>query len=333
MRPHVREERLLLALVESVVDGDSAAEHSPLLALPVTARCPVHLMDGAGVPDEHVASLGPELDHVVLVLRKVSVLKRHKHLVLSDVLVLVRAAQVDGSPVLRRGVVHGDPEAEGVEGAAVSRRQRAVLVVLVPLEALVGVDHEEVCRDADLVLASLVTLREPPALRSLTQHGCDGRVVEEVGEPIVGRPCGSLDVVIEARGDARDSPDVRVLDLPLRVRAKVVDPLLRQHVRNVHNAVLTQNVQVLLGDRVRRERRLSLHNLDGKGDVRVLLPPRILGEQINDSDRRLRGLGGRLQVHLSVSRGEHATLLREGAGLGIFPRQHHVDTACPLRAQ
>eukprot|EP00961_Rhodomonas_salina_P240825 3254074-Rhodomonas_salina.1 len=42
-------------------------------------------MDGAGVPDEHVTSLGPELDHVVLVLRKVSVLKRHKHLVLSDV--------------------------------------------------------------------------------------------------------------------------------------------------------------------------------------------------------------------------------------------------------
>eukprot|EP00960_Hanusia_phi_P030793 748844-Hanusia_phi.AAC.2 len=103
------------------------------------------------MPDEHVAGLRSELNHVLSELGQVSFLKVDKHLILADVLVQVGPAEVDGSSVVGGCLVQGHPEPQGIKLAAMSRGQRSVLVVLVPLEALVGVDHEEVGGDADLV--------------------------------------------------------------------------------------------------------------------------------------------------------------------------------------
>mmetsp|Transcript_6669 Transcript_6669/g.16095 ORF Transcript_6669/g.16095 Transcript_6669/m.16095 type:complete len:314 (-) Transcript_6669:568-1509(-) len=210
---HVGKEGLLLALVLGVVDRDRAPQNATLHVPPAVGR-PLDLVDRPGVPDNHVARLGAELHHIFGVLGEVALVERHKDLVLAHKLVQVALAEVDGGAVVGGGVVHRDPEPEGIELPAVAAGEGAILVVLVPLEPLVGVDHQEVRGDADLVLPLGVTVGKPPAPRKLPEHRRDGRVVEKLCEAVVCGPGRTLDIVVQSRHHPGDGPDVGVGDLP-----------------------------------------------------------------------------------------------------------------------
>mmetsp|Transcript_31025 Transcript_31025/g.71732 ORF Transcript_31025/g.71732 Transcript_31025/m.71732 type:complete len:409 (+) Transcript_31025:118-1344(+) len=236
MSRHVREQRPVLAHVHGPLLHARAAENTTLHHAPVLALGPVDLVDRTRIPHDHVARLWPELK-LLGVVDQITAFDVHEHGVALHTFVLVRPLQVHRRTVLRRRVVHGHPPAKGVV-----EENRAVLVVLVPFESRVGVHHQQVRREADLL-----------GLAQLGEDGGHGRVVLEVGERIVRRPDRALDVIVDTRRDTRRGPDVRVVNLPLRRGTEVGQPLGAQSRRDVHHAVALESFDLLLGDReVRR---------------------------------------------------------------------------------
>ena len=213
--------------------ADCAAQHAAVGG-PYTVGGSVDLVDGTGMPDEHVAGHGAELQELVLVVLEALLLDVDKDGPLVDDVVAVRSLEVDGRAVLGGSFVHGNPEADSV-----LPRDGAVLVVLVPLEALVGVDHEKVGGDADLV--------GPAALAQDVAHG---GVVVEVGEGLVGLPYVALDVVIELGGRPGEGPEVGVVDLVAGGVAQVLDPLGVEHALDVNDSVLLEGLDLLFGQLV-----------------------------------------------------------------------------------
>mmetsp|Transcript_15743 Transcript_15743/g.36275 ORF Transcript_15743/g.36275 Transcript_15743/m.36275 type:complete len:214 (-) Transcript_15743:285-926(-) len=199
--------------------------------------------------------------------------------------------KVHGGPVVGGGIVHRDPEAKSVQLSPVAAREGAVLVVLVPLEALVGVHHQQVRADPHLVMPPGVPLGEPAAPRHLPEDRGDGGVVQELGKAFIRRPGRTLNIVVKARNNPRHRPDVRVLDLPLGDVTQILDPVRLEHPLDVHHAVPFQGLEMLSSDAIEILGGLVGVVFDGKRDVRGLLPVRVLGHQIPDADG---GLGGGL---------------------------------------
>jgi len=106
----------------------------------------------------------------------------------------MRSLEVDWSAICRRRLVHGDPEPDPLVP-----RDGTVLIVLMPFEPLIGIDHEEIGRHTDLVRAT-----------TLSEDVSHGGMVVEVSEGLVRLPYIALDIVVELGGGARKGPKVRV---------------------------------------------------------------------------------------------------------------------------
>ncbi len=207
-----------------------------------------------------------------------------------DELVHLRALEVDGRAEVGARVVDGDPVAERVElRRAAAGRERAVLLVLVPLEALVGVDEEEVGGDADLVAAAAVAVGEPAAGGELPQRGGDWAIVQEVGEARVGAPGAALDVVVEVGDDAGESENVGVGDLPVDDAAKIVDPRLVENSLHEDHTVPSERVEMLLRNRRAELWWLPFNHLNRKRDFGVLNTPMPVCDEFPHTQSRLRG--------------------------------------------
>ena len=142
------------------------------------------------------------------------------------------AFEVHRRAVVGGGLVHGDPEPYPLVG-----RDRPVLVVLVPLEPLVRVDHEQVGRYAHL--------RRAAALGEDVAHG---GVVVEVGETPVRLPYVPLDVIVQAGGRAGEGPEVGVGHLVRRGAPEVLDPIGVEDALDQHDAVLLEGEYLILGE-------------------------------------------------------------------------------------
>lgn len=144
----------------------------------------------------------------------------------------MRALQVDGRSVIGGRFVHGDPEANAIVG-----RDWSVLIVLMPFEALVGIDHEQVGTDANLV-----------RFAALRENVSDGRVVVKIGKGAIRLPNVALDVVVQFRGGSGKGPKVGILHLVGSGRPQVFDPLGVEYTSHEYHAILLQGLQVLLGN-------------------------------------------------------------------------------------
>mmetsp|Transcript_30519 Transcript_30519/g.90546 ORF Transcript_30519/g.90546 Transcript_30519/m.90546 type:complete len:693 (-) Transcript_30519:83-2161(-) len=244
-----------LVVVDGSALGHRATDGAPLGALgPLLVGRGDDAVDGAGVPDDQVA----RLRDVLGLLREgeeVAVVEVDEDRGVADRLVSVRAADVlRRAVVVLAALVHGDPPAHGV-----GEVDRAVLVVLVPAEALVGVDEQHVRRAAHLIGAA-----------ELCQAVAERGVVEEVAEAVVRHPHVALDVVVEAAHAPDEGPDVRVLDLELRDRAQEAHPGLHGALDHDH-AVLLVHADLLLGE-LQALAHLARHDARGERHVRVLHP-------------------------------------------------------------
>mmetsp|Transcript_5015 Transcript_5015/g.12784 ORF Transcript_5015/g.12784 Transcript_5015/m.12784 type:complete len:214 (+) Transcript_5015:653-1294(+) len=194
------------------------------------------------MPHDQIACLGAKLKQL-RVIKQAIFLQVDEDRIIRDLRVLVRALEVDWSSMVWGSVVHCHPPAQRRQlfvRAALRCAEgvdRAVLVVLVPLESFVGVHHQQIRGEAQFL-----GIGQP---RKRTRQR---RVVQEVGERIVGSPDGALNVVIQPRSHARDRPEVGVFNLPVCGTPQILQPLGREKARDVHRAVLQKSAALLLGD-------------------------------------------------------------------------------------
>eukprot|EP00968_Pinguiococcus_pyrenoidosus_P018795 scaffold1954_cov268-Pinguiococcus_pyrenoidosus.AAC.232 len=267
-----------LVLVDGAVLGAGASQHPAELG-PDAGLGPVDLVDAPRVPHQHVPGADREGEPLVHVLLQSLGVDIHEDGHVIDHLVVVGALEVHGRSVVLRRVVHGDPKAD-----AVLEVDRPVLVVLVPLEAAVGVDHEQIGGDANGL--------RPAQLRQDAAHGA---VVEEAGEAHVGLPHVALDVVVELGRRAGEAPDMRVLHLVHGASPEVLQPLRAQHARNVDHAVPLERLdhRVRHGEKLRRIRG---RNALGQRNLGVLEPHAVVKEVVvaNDASGAVAGSRARL---------------------------------------
>mmetsp|Transcript_19579 Transcript_19579/g.36435 ORF Transcript_19579/g.36435 Transcript_19579/m.36435 type:complete len:205 (-) Transcript_19579:305-919(-) len=201
-------------------------------------------MDGLGVPDEHVA--GPDLEVLfpVLPLLQALHLNVDEDSLGGDYVVVVATGEVDGGPVVSGRGVHRDPEAEALLGD-----DGPVLVVLVPLETLVRVDHEQVRANPNLV-----------APTHLAEDVADGGVVVKVCEGLVRLPDVALDVIVQLGSGSGEAPEVGLFGLLGSRLPHVLNPLLVEHSLQQHHPVPLQDLDILLRHRVSLGRGSALLN-------------------------------------------------------------------------
>jgi hypothetical protein len=194
----------------------------------------IHLVNGPRVPDEHITGHSPELRDLMPIILEAILVNIDKDSLFIDDVVIVRSLEVDGRPVLRGCFIHGDPEPNSfIPGDG------TVLVVLMPLEALVGVDHEQIRGDANFICAA--------ALGEDVSHG---RMVVKVRKCLVGLPYVSLDVIVELGRRSREGPEVGFFDLGLGGFSEVVHPLGVEDSLDVDDSVSFEGLDLFLGDGV-----------------------------------------------------------------------------------
>mmetsp|Transcript_34357 Transcript_34357/g.110903 ORF Transcript_34357/g.110903 Transcript_34357/m.110903 type:complete len:238 (-) Transcript_34357:151-864(-) len=217
------------------------------------------------MPDDQVSRLGTKLEEVGVGEQAVTFqvdedgVRRHGR-------ISVRALEVDWRPVIGWRVVHGHPPAQRLVrrvlrvAAPGEGVDRPILIILVPLEALVRVNHQQVGRQPQLVGAGNV--RESRGERG---------VVHELGEAGVGRPDRPLDVVVQPRRHAGHRPDVRVGHLPFGDASQVGKPLLGEQAGDEDGAVLEQLRALGVGHREGRRLAARLR-AGGQRNYRLLQP-------------------------------------------------------------
>jgi len=206
------------------------------------------------MPDEHIPRHSPELQQLFLVVLKTLGLDVHEHGIGVHSRVAMRRLEVHGGTVGSGSFVHGDPKSDPL-----LRGDRTILIILMPFEALVGVDHEEIGRDADFV--------GPACLCEYVSHG---RVVVKVGEAFVCLPYVTLDVVIQLGGSAGEGPEVGVGDLVARGGSEVFDPLRVEDALDVDDAVSLERLDLFLGQFVLFRSRDAWRYSVGEGEAWVL---------------------------------------------------------------
>jgi len=184
------------------------------------------------MPNQHIPWHRPELQQLVLVILESLPLNVHEDGPFVHGLILMRSLEVDWSAIRRRRLVHGDPEPDPLVP-----RDGTVLIVLMPFETFVGIDHEEIGRHADLVRAT-----------ALSEDVSHGGMVVEVGEGLVGLPYVALDIVVELGGSAREGPKVRVFHLVSGGRSEVFDPVVVEDILDVDDTVSFEGLDLGLGD-------------------------------------------------------------------------------------
>lgn len=244
--------------------GNGPPQDSPVRR-PNAIGWTVDLVDRLGMPNQHVPGLGPELEPILAraVFRQFRYVDVHEDGLRVDAIVAVRALEIDGSPIVLGRFVHGDPEAN-----AFFWSDGAVLVVLVPLETFVGVHHEQVGRNTNLV--------RPSAAAEDVSHG---RVVVKVGKSPVRLPHIALDVVIEFGGCASERPEVGVVHLIGGGFAQVFHPGLVEHAFDEDDAILFKSSDLLLGDFEGFRGSNALDNAVRERDLRVLQSKVVLPER------------------------------------------------------
>ena len=229
----------------------------------------INLVNSPRVPDEHVTGHSPELCDLVPIILETLLLNIDKDSLFIDDVVIVRSLEVDGRTVLRGCFIHGNPEPNSfIPGDG------TVLVVLMPLEALVGVDHEQIRRNANFICAA-----------ALSEDVSHSRMVVKVRKGLVGLPYVSLDVIVELGSRPCERPEVGFFDLGRGSFSEVVHPLGVEDSLDVDDSVSFEGLDLFLGDGVCFRSCHPRFDAVGEGNFgvlesKVVLPEVGLGEDL-----------------------------------------------------
>mmetsp|Transcript_5560 Transcript_5560/g.8552 ORF Transcript_5560/g.8552 Transcript_5560/m.8552 type:complete len:308 (-) Transcript_5560:249-1172(-) len=200
--------------------GNGPAEHSSVRS-PDFALWSVDLVNGSWMPDQHVTGFRAKFNLFTSVVFETFFLNVNKDGLIADNVVSVGTLEIYRSTVICGCFVHCDPETK-----CLVPENRSVLVVLVPLEALVWVHHQQICRYSNFLCSA-----------ALSQYVPNCRVVIKTGKGLVCLPDVSLDVIVQLRCSSCKGPKVRIFDLIRGCLAQIVDPLVIKHPLDVYNTV------------------------------------------------------------------------------------------------
>mmetsp|Transcript_21912 Transcript_21912/g.46259 ORF Transcript_21912/g.46259 Transcript_21912/m.46259 type:complete len:256 (-) Transcript_21912:436-1203(-) len=245
--------RPALIMVQTPCLGHSTSQHPPITR-PNSIAWPINLVNRPWVPDEHISRHRSELQQLVLVILQTLTLNVYKHGLLIHSIIEMTSLEVHGSAILGRRFVHGDPKSNTLIPS-----NGSVLIVLMPFESLVRVDHEKIRRDTDFV--------GPATLREDVSHG--GMVIK-ISEGLVRLPYVALDVIVELGRSASKCPEVRVGNLVACGGAEVFDPFGIEDALDVNYAILLESSDLILGEFVLFWRGDTRFDAVRQGEARVL---------------------------------------------------------------
>mmetsp|Transcript_8945 Transcript_8945/g.24798 ORF Transcript_8945/g.24798 Transcript_8945/m.24798 type:complete len:276 (-) Transcript_8945:275-1102(-) len=220
-----------LVMVNSSCFGNCSTEH-PSVTGPNTIGRTINLVDGFGMPDQHVTRLCSEFKAFIAEVLKALCFNVDKDSLWIHGCVFMRPFEVYRGSIILWGFVHGNPETDSFLGC-----DGSVLVVLMPLETFIRVHHQKIGRNTDLVRSS-----------ALAQDISHGRVVVKVSKSLVGLPDISLDVIIEFGGRACKGPKVRVVNLIGCCFFQVIHPLFIKDTLNMNHSIFLESSDLFLCD-------------------------------------------------------------------------------------
>lgn len=128
-----------------------------------------------------------------------------------------------------------------------------------PLESLVGIDHEQVGTYANFIGTS-----------ALGQDMSHGGMVVKVGKCLIGLPYIALNVIVELGGGAGKCPKVWIGHLMSGSRAEVIYPVGIEDGPDEDDAVLFEGADLFLANGECFRRRNARSDAMGKGKSRIL---------------------------------------------------------------
>mmetsp|Transcript_13168 Transcript_13168/g.24748 ORF Transcript_13168/g.24748 Transcript_13168/m.24748 type:complete len:241 (-) Transcript_13168:829-1551(-) len=240
-------------MIRSSCLGNSTSQNASI-GSPYTILGSIYLVNRPRVPNKHITWHSPKLCNLILICFQSLLLNVYKHSLFTHNCIKVRSLEIYRSSIISRCLIHGNPKTKTFLPC-----NRTILIILMPLESLVRIHHEQIRRNTNLVCTS-----------TLCQHMSHSRMVIKVGKGLISLPDVSLNVIIQFRSCPSKCPKVRFVHLIHGGFSKVVHPFFVKDALDVYDTVSFEGLDLFLCDEILFRSTDAFLDAVGEGELWVL---------------------------------------------------------------